>query len=255
MQTDKDSRAKHRVGVLVPFTNTNLEGDLFALRPENIAFHFARLGGYDVDEIPDAEQMSGLGQSDINEPLRLISGVRPDIVLYGCTSATLSIGPEFDRSLAKQIEEISGAKTINAAGAVINALKTLKCKRLAFASPYVPALNDEAIAFIESFGMKVVSRADYDEPLGNYGQGELSPNRVFDLGKEADSEEAEVILLSCTDMRAVEIIDLLEEATGKPVISSNQAMLFQTLQMLGVEHFRSGYGRLFTHLARAVEKV
>ena len=66
---------------------------------------------------------------------------------------------------------------------------------------------------------------------------------------EADSQDAELILLSCTDMRSVEVIDRLERQTGKPVVTSNQAMVFQTLQMLGVETFKSGYGQLFDHLS------
>ena len=55
---------------------------------------------------------------------------------------------------------------------------------------------------------------------------------------------AEAIVLSCTDMRAVEIIDRLEQALGKPVISSNQAMLFAALELLGLEIELPGFGAL-----------
>ncbi len=91
------SRGRARIGVLVPFTNTNLEADLALLGPPGISFHVARLGGYDIDAVPDSRQMAGLGQAPIDEPLRLLAGVRPDLVLYGCTSATLTHGPAFDR--------------------------------------------------------------------------------------------------------------------------------------------------------------
>ena len=50
------SRGRARFGVLVPFTNTNLEPDAMLLRPDGVSLHFARLGGYDQDEIPDADQ-------------------------------------------------------------------------------------------------------------------------------------------------------------------------------------------------------
>jgi maleate isomerase/arylmalonate decarboxylase len=238
------SRGRARFGVLVPFTNTNLEPDMGLLRPDGVSLHFARLGGYDRDEIPDSEQMHGLGAADLSEPLRLLQGVNPDVILYGCTSATLTHGLSFDRELAKQIKQDSGAQTVTAAGALVHALQTLKVKRIGFASPYVPAINDMAIAFLAETGVKAVRRSEVSGTLDNYGQGELTPDAVYELGRAADHPEAEAVVLSCTDMRSVEIIARLEAKLGKPVITSNQAMVFQAMQLAGLGETLSGFGRL-----------
>ena len=238
------SRGRARFGVLVPFTNTNLEPDMGLLRPDGVSLHFARLGGYDRDEIPDSEQMHGLGAADLSEPLRLLQGVNPDVILYGCTSATLTHGLSFDRELAKQIKQDSGAQTVTAAGALVHALQTLNAKRIGFASPYVPAINDMAIAFLEETGVKAVRRWEVSGTLDNYGQGELTPDAVYELGRAADHPEAEAVVLSCTDMRSVEIIARLEAKLGKPVITSNQAMVFQAMQLAGLGETLSGFGRL-----------
>ena len=238
------SRGRARFGVLVPFTNTNLEPDMGLLRPDGVSLHFARLGGYDQDEIPDSEQMHGLGAADLSEPLRLLQGVNPDVILYGCTSATLTHGPSFDRELAKQIKQDSGAQTVTAAGALVHALQTLNAKRIGFASPYVPAINDMAVAFLAETGVKVVRRAEVNGTLDNYGQGALTPDAVYELGRAADHPEAEAVVLSCTDMRSVEIIARLEAKLGKPVITSNQAMVFQAMQLAGLREALSGFGRL-----------
>ena len=243
------NRGRARIGVLVPYTNTNLEPDMTLLLPEGVSAHFMRMGGYDEDEIPDEDQMAGLGSADLDAPLSLLQGAKPDVVLYGCTSATLSHGPSFDRDLARKIISQSGAQTVTAAGALVAALNTLGVTRIGFASPYVPSLNDRAIAFLTDEGFATVSRAEVDEALGNAGQGALTPDAVFDLGKRADSPEAEAIVLSCTDMRSVEVIDRLEQAVGKPVVTSNQAMVFQALQMLGISDAPPGYGRLIKGLA------
>jgi len=242
------SRGRARIGVLVPFTNTNLEADLALMRPEGVSFHYARLGGYEADEIPDADQMAALGASDIDEPLRLLAGARPDVILYGCTSATLTHGRSFDRALAGRIARTSGAATVTAAGALVAALEALGVKRIGFASPYVPQINDQAIAFLRDCFIETVSRAGVENPLGNYGQGELSPQDVFGLGLRCDSPEAEAIVLSCTDMRGVEVIGRLEQALGKPVVTSNQAMLFEALRGLGVAYGGAGFGMLFDKL-------
>lgn len=239
------SRGRARIGVLVPFTNVNLEPDLTLLRPAGVSLHFARLGGYDIDEVPDAEQMAGLGEASLDEPLRLLAGTRPDVVLYGCTSATLTHGPQFDRDLAAQIHETIGAKTVTAAGALVQALKALGIGRIGFASPYVEQINDQAIAFLADSGIETASRADIGAALSNHGQGELTPDAVFELGRRADSAAAQAIVLSCTDMRSIECLEQLEAATGKPVISSNQAMLFAALQALDIDTGANNCGRLF----------
>lgn len=238
------TRGRARLGVLVPFTNTNLEPDMALLCPPGVSVHVARLGGYDADEIPDAAQMQGLGASDLDEPLRLLAGVRPDVVLYGCTSATLTHGPAFDRQLAAQISALGGAQTVTAAGALVQALQALGATRIGFASPYVPAINDMAVGFLSDMGFTTVARAEVAETLDNDGQGALSPDAVFELGLRADHPQAEVLVLSCTDMRSVEVIARLEAATGKPVITSNQAMIFAALQALpGIDPV-PGFGRL-----------
>lgn len=231
----RQSRGLARIGVLVPFTNTNLEPDMALLRPDGVSMHFARLGGYDQDAIPDAGQMAGLGASALDEPLGLLAGVRPDIILYGCTSATLTHGAGFDRELAARAEALSGARTITAAGALVAALKAFKAERIAFASPYVPMINDMAIAFLKENGFATVSRADVENVLDNYGQGEMSPAKVHDLGLRADSDKADAVVLSCTDMRSVEAVERLEQTLGKPVICSNQAMIFAALRHLSIE--------------------
>lgn len=237
-------RGTARIGVLVPFTNTNLEPDLALMCPGDVTMHFARIGGYDADEIPDSRQMSGLATTDMEEPLRLLSGVAPDVVLYGCTSATLSLGRAFDRKLAGDIRSATGARTITAAGALVHALNAISAHRIAFASPYVSVLNDEAIAFLSDAGIETVSRADLPYALGNSEQGMMTPDDVIELGLRADSASAQAIALSCTDMRAVEAIDALEQQTGKPVITSNQAMMYQALSELGMGFKNKGFGRL-----------
>lgn len=238
------SRGRARFGVLVPFTNTNLEPDMVLMRPDGVSLHFARLGGYDQDEIPDSDQMHGLGAADLSEPLHLLQGVRPDVIFYGCTSATLTHGPSFDRELAKQIKQDSGAETVTAAGALVHALQALDLKRIGFASPYVPAINDQAVTFLAELGIETVIRSEISGTLDNYGQGELTPEAVYELGLAADHPEAEAIVLSCSDMRSVEVIATLETTLGKPVITSNQAMVFQAMQLAGLSEGLPGFGKL-----------
>ena len=207
--------------------------------------HFERMGGYDIDKIPGSEQMAGLGASDLSETIRLISGVRPAAVLYGCTSATLTHGASFDKSLANDIRERSGAPSITAAGALAQSILDLGLSAIGFSSPYVGEVNEQAIAFLETQSISTVSCADIGRELGNYGQGELTPDEVYQLALKANTKEAEAIVLSCTDMRSAEAVESIEAQTGKPVITSNLAMIFQLCKQLRLGRPEHAPGRLF----------
>lgn len=243
--THSVSRGRARIGVLVPYTNVNMESDLAMMRPDGVSFHFTRMGGYDVDEVPDASQMAGLGEAPLDEPLALLNGARPDLVMYGCTSATLTHGTAFDRDLTDRINHLSGARTVTAAGALVYSLGALGVKSIGFATPYTADINKAAIQFLTNSGFDIVSTAGVDEDLGNYGQAEITPDEVFDLGMRANSDAAEAIVLSCTEMRSVEVISRLEEVLQKPVVTSNQAMMYEACCLLGLPPAEINFGRLF----------
>jgi len=93
-------------------------------------------------------------------------------------------------------------------------------------------------------GVETLARAEVEDGLDNDGQGALAPDDVFALGCQADHPDSQAVVLSCTDMRSVEAISRLEAHLGKPVITSNQAMMWATLRHLDVGAAPRGYGHL-----------
>ena len=51
--------------------------------------------------------------------------------------------------------------------------------------------------------------------------------------------------LSCTAWRAMSVVETLERATTKPVVTSNQATIWKAFQVLGLDHEVDGAGQLF----------
>ena len=100
---------------------------------------------------------------------------------------------------------------------------------IGFASPYVETLNHDAVSFFESAGINVVNCANVGAELSSVEQGNLTPYDAFNLGYAANHSKAQAIVISCTDFRAVEAIKALENTLGKPVITSNQAMIKRCL--------------------------
>tara|TARA_B100000686_G_scaffold320825_1_gene372877 strand:+ start:71 stop:856 length:786 start_codon:yes stop_codon:yes gene_type:complete len=228
------SRGRARIGVITPFTNTNLEADLAILRSDGASYHVTRAGGYDIDEVPDSDQMRQFALSGLDDVLAMLVPARTDIILYGCTSATLSMGPEYDREFCTMIEEKIGVPAVTAAGAIVEALDDLGAGTIGFCSPYTEEINREAAAFLGAGGHQVIQSAYVGEDLGNDGQNALTPDRVLQLGLEANHNQADAVVMSCTDMRAVEVIEDLEARISKPVVTSNQAMIYIAIKRLGL---------------------
>ena len=63
---------------------------------------------------------------------------------------------------------------------------------------------------------------------------DLYPSSAYISAKEVGVPEAEVIFISCTAWRTIEIIDLLEKDLRKPVITSNQATMWAILKKMGI---------------------
>ena len=232
------TRGRARIGVIVPMSNTNLEPDMEMLRPAGVSVHTMRAGGYDLDAVPDSEQMRNYAAADLDGVLDLLCAARPDVILYGCTSATLSMGPDYDRAFCRRIEERAGVPAVTAAGALVEALDALGASTVGFCSPYTEELNREAAAFLGACGRQVIASAYVGSDLGNYGQSGLTPAQVLALGRRAAHDRADAIVMSCTDMRAVEVIEDLESETGIPVVTSNQAMMFAAIRRLGLDDAR-----------------
>ena len=228
------SRGRARIGIVTPFSNTNLEADLALLRPWGVSCHIVRATGYDLDAVPDGDQMRRFAQASLDTILETLMAARPDVVLYGCTSATMAMGPDYDRAFRARIEAVAGVPAVTAAGALVEALDDLDAEAVGFCSPYTEALARQAAAFLEAAGRRVVGMAHVGTDLDNDGQGALTPAEVLALARRADHPEAEAIVLSCTDMRAVETIAALEEETGKPAVTSNQAMMHAAISRLGL---------------------
>ncbi len=127
---------------------------------------------------------------------------------------------------------------------MIRALKKLAIQRLAIASPYWKEANQRLRVFLEGHGVAVVSLVG-PELLNGEQISSTPPEVMHRWALEADRPEAQGMLLPCTNLRTLEILDPLEHDLGKPVVSGNQAMMWEALMLAGVRQPREGFGRLF----------
>lgn len=231
-----------RIGLIVPSVNINSEPEFCRLKPEGVSVHAART----ISEGPASRAHYGAMADGTREAARLLATVAPDLVVYACTSGSIS----FDREqIKREMAEVCAAPVTTTADAVLAALRELDVRKVALATPYVPFVVQDEIQFLEREGYRVVSERSLG--LGKTFAEKLQLQRtplqtIYRIGLSVDCSEADVIFLSCTGLGALDVIDELETKTGKPVITSNQVTFWHCMRMLGFDDRILGFGSLLS---------
>ena len=77
--------------------------------------------------------------------------------------------------------------------------------------------------------------------------GRIAPASIREAALELGaSTVVDAVFISCTNLKALSIIEELEAKLGKPVISSNQALGWHCLHLAGIEDQLPNYGNLFS---------
>jgi maleate isomerase len=164
-------------------------------------------------------------------------------VAYACTSGATIIGSDTVAELIKAAHP--GTAVTDPLAAVIAALKALGVTRIAMVTPYVAEVTRPMRALLAAEGIEVVSEI-------TFGQKEdWTVARITEASTEAAMLAAakvdgvEAVFASCTNLRTFGIIDAVEARLGLPVISSNQALIWDMLRLSGARAHGWGPGRLF----------
>ena len=228
-----------QLGLLVPAVNTTMEPELNELAPKGVSVHAARLPLDGDPGRPETVIRMATRTEDASRQLDFAA----DVIAYGCTAGSYSKGDGWNKELIKRIQTASGHPATTTATALVEAARALGAKKLSIATPYTEESNTLMASFFAQNDFQIVNI----KGLNMYKAGdpaEVTPPMLYDLVEEVWSSEADCLILSCTDMPTIHLIDVLESKLGSPVISSNQATLWHLLHLAGVRIHIEGFGRL-----------
>jgi maleate isomerase len=220
-----------RIGIVVPSVNTVMEPWAARVVPEGVSVHFSRMF------IPPETTITSLIEMDRTEgkaAVRQLSSIFPHVVAYGCTASSIVQGLAYDAHLRAEIAEGYDVPATTAAHAIITALETVGARRISIVSPYPAKVDAAEHAYFEKAGFEVVGGACLGISDG-FKLAEPEPETLFDLGKRGFDKRADALVVSCLNTRSHMVIDRLEQALGKPVITSTQATLWHALRLAGIK--------------------
>jgi maleate isomerase len=217
-----------RVGVLVPSSNTVMEPDFWRALPPGATLHTARM--FLEDTTPEGEHR--MLDEHVLPAARDLATARPDLIVFGCTSAGALRGNDYDAELCRRISDLSGVPTVSVIASVRRAIAASGARRVGVVTPYVDALNQRIRESVEADGVEVATIAGLGM-TDNFEIAAVPRREILDLAERTLRGLAvDLAFVSCTNFPAVAALPELERRLGLPVVTSNQAAIAAVLRML-----------------------
>jgi maleate isomerase len=233
-----------RIGLISPATSgvhtSALEMEMLA--PEGVLFVSRFLDGPRSLGLDDLRAML----PQVAPAARAIAAT-PDVDLILAAGAPIVLANGSD-TIIRTIADATGLPATTNVASIVAGLRRLGVGRVAVVTPYYPDEIVELVrAYLEAEAIEIVS------VLGGSGvdfgsHKDVSPQQTYRNAKRAflASDGAEALVIVGGGAPLHEVIGVLEQDIGAPVVANNFAALWNALAMAHVREPIEGYGSLLT---------
>jgi maleate isomerase len=252
-----------RVGLVVVGPNLNPTPEICRMLPDYVHMRETRIHMEPVVNIAECSKLSG--------PLANAAGLLAEglcsplignrsAIAFACTAGSLVGGPGWDKKEVAMMENATadspstryingrlvpskGFPATTTATAVEEAMHFMGFKKIVITGPYIDELNERFRIFYTNSGFEVLKI----NGLGItdlYEMGATKPSQAYRAAMEVFLPEADGIFIGCTNFRCSDVIEQVEQDTGKPVVTANQATAWHLMKLLGIGEPIEGYGEL-----------
>jgi maleate cis-trans isomerase len=238
---ERPSGWRAKIGVITPTVNTITEPELNRIAPQGVTVHFTRMP---IHRHPEQDGFRSLF-ADLDARVGELATCGVDVVAYNCTVGSMSCPADV---LLGRIRETSGVPAVATADAVLAAFRALGVSRVALATPYDEATNAHEADYLSRHGITVVASAGYPFTEGDAAAGRqyarVPPSGIYKHALSVDRPDADAIFVSCANFGSAGVVEALEEAAQKPVVTSNLACAWAAFRAAGIDDPIIGFGQL-----------
>ena len=230
-----------RVGLIVLATDVMIEKDflkVFSRVPADL--YVNRITNYNP---VTAENLKKMTNKITSVTENILPGEKIDCIVYGCTSGTIVSGYD---NIKKKINIAKPDALVTAPStAALNALKKKNINKISIVTPYTKSVNDDVVNFFKNNNFEVTSNTYFDIQ-SDVDIGRVDQDQLFKILSSINHKDAEALFVSCTSLPVLNIIEKLEKKLNMTVLSSNQALIWETLESINRNNSIKGYGSLFS---------
>ncbi len=233
-------KSNPRIGLIALASDFMIEKDFVkVINGKKIDFFVNRIKCYNPLTSKNLIRMS---KEVTNVTKEILPNQKIDCVVYGCTSGTIAAGY---KSIEKKIKKAKpNTKVSTPSTAALKALRKMNVRKISLFTPYPKKLNIEVINFFQKEKFIITANSFFDIS-SDIDIGKVDPEYLFKVLCKMDHKDADALFVSCTALPILSIIDRLEKKIKKIVLSSNQALIWDTLKNIGEDKSVKGFGKLF----------
>ena len=234
-------RRYHRIGQLVPRSNTTMETEIPAMfrareavAAERFSFHSSRMRMKKVTR----QELAAM-DADSDRCALELSDAPLDVLGYACLVGIMSMGKGYHRISEARLHDVTrgngaGIPVVTSAGALVHGLKTIGAKRIAVIAPYMKPLTDMVCDYVEAEGIAVHDRIAL-EIEDNCAVGARDPLALVEIYRRLDLTGVDALVLSaCVQMPSLQAIPIVQARLDIPVVSAAVSTTFQMLQKMNL---------------------
>ena len=234
------SKNNPRIGLITLGSDFRIEKDFNnIIYGKNIDLYVNRIHCYNP---LTNETLAKMADDITNVTKEILPNQKLDCVAYGCTSGTVAAG--YDKIKSKVNLAKPDAKVTTPITSAIKALRALDIKKISIFTPYTKMINDSVIDYFKKENI-IINSLTYLDIATDIDIGKVDQNYLFEVLSKIDLEDSDALFVSCTALPVLSIIDKLEKKLNKVVLSSNQTLIWEALDLIGNKNPVKGYGKIF----------
>jgi|TARA_B110000914_G_scaffold6670_1_gene5623 maleate isomerase len=236
------SKSNPRIGLITLGSDFRIEKDFNNLiHGRDIDLYVNRIHCYN----PLTNETLAKMADDITDVTKeILPDQKLDCVAYGCTSGTVAAG--YDSIKEKVNLAKPEAKVTTPITSAIKALKMLNINKISIFTPYTKTINESVVGYFKKENI-IINSLSYFDIASDLDIGKVDENYLFDVLSKIDLEDSDALFVSCTALPVLSIIDKLEKKLNKIVLSSNQTLIWDSLNEINYKEKIEGFGKLFNN--------
>lgn len=204
-----------------------VEQEMARVLPADVTAHVARLRMTGPFERPLDELLP-----DVADATATLADARCDAVAFHCTANSTADGIAGERRLLAAMHGMTRGAVTTTATAIREALDVLSARSIALVTPYSQAVTEHEAAFFTAAGYRVAAIKALD--LGSSDDYCSARPSLWKTALLAERDaDADAFVLSCANVSCFAVIEEIERDLRRPVITSNQSILWAMLRLAG----------------------
>jgi maleate isomerase len=216
-----------------------VEQEMVPAFPQDVTAHVTRLRMTGANHLAFDQLLPRIEQAAC-----ALMDARCDVLAFHCTANSMEGGKTGEEAILAALTRAGADHATTTITAIARAFDALDARRIVLVTPYKAATTEHEAAFLREVGVDVLVARGFGLD-GSDAYCATPPQFWRERVLEAAHPNADAYLVSCANIRVFSVIEELEARVERPIVTSNQAVIWDALRLIGRNESCNRLGRLF----------